>query len=83
MKKTFDKIIREKLQEINCCKNLYRLNKEKIQIVNDRLVYHLREVEKGNFETIKNDNLFYKKNGEYHIKNIKIYSEWKCKVITI
>jgi hypothetical protein len=84
MKKTFDKVIIEKLQAINACCNLYRLDKIKIKKVSDILISHLREVQKGNWETIKNDkNLFYELNGEYHIKNIKIYSEYKHKIITI
>lgn len=84
MEKEFNIILREKLQEINACTNLYRLNREKIDKLCDRLIAHLRAVESGNMETLKTDDIFYfDEKNVCRIKTIKIYSEFKKCIITI
>jgi hypothetical protein len=83
MLKPFNKELREKIQEINACTNLYRLDKTKMNIVMQRLSSHLKEVERGNFETLKTDKLFYYLNNKWNIAKINVYSEYKNKVIRI
>lgn len=84
MEKEFNIVLREKLQTINACTNLYRLNREKIDKLNKRLIAHLRAVESGNMETLKTDDIFYfDEKNICRIKTIKIYSEYKNKIISI
>lgn len=84
MEKEFNIVLREKLREINACMHLYRLNREKIDLLNKRLISHLRAIESGDLSVLHTDDIFYfDENNKCKIKNIKIYSEYKNRVITI